>query len=120
MRDYRLWQYRDDNNCWDFVRTVLHAEFGIPRDAVPKYGICPSDKVAMTEAFKEIKKGFLKVDGPCIGAVACHFEGIYLCHVGVIRSDNLVWNASSARGVSKDSIRFFEKMNRTEYYLWQA
>jgi hypothetical protein len=119
MRDnWLLWQYRDDNNCWDFVRAILTKEFNVPLDAVPKFGICPSDKTSMTSAYQAVKQGFKRIKQPVDGAVACHFHGRTLVHVGVVM-DGKVYHASSHSGTRKNSIKTFSRISTTGYYQWQ-
>jgi hypothetical protein len=121
MRDcnqWLLWQYRDHNNCWDFVREVLNKEFNVPRNVLPKFGICPSDKKAMTAAYAEVKQGFVPITEPKEGAIACHFMGDILTHVGVVMNGK-VWHASSKHGVRKDAIKTFSRIAKTEYKFWQ-
>lgn len=115
---YLLWQYRDDNNCWDFVRHVLSKEFNVPAAAIPKFGICPSDKLSMTNAFYDVKQKFKKITQPLHGAVACHFMGSVLIHVGVVLGDK-VYHASSRNGTRKDTIKHFTRTAKTRFFLWQ-
>lgn len=121
MGDWRLWQYRDDNNCWDFVRTVLHVEFNVPLSAIPRFGICPDDKTAMTSAYQVVKRQFTRVRAPTAGTVVCHFDGDTLLHVGIVRHDGRVWHASSAsKGVTNVSVPVFQKIATTRFYQWQG
>ena len=117
MLNYKLWQYRDDRNCWDFVRTVLNEQFNVPVDAVPKFGICPDDKRGMTKAFLGVKKSFRSIEQAQEGAVACHFSGRALTHVGVVLNGK-VWHAGKSQGVKSESIQAFEKQSKTGYFLW--
>lgn len=119
MFDWRFWQYRDDNNCWDFVREVLHKEFNVPAEFIPKFGICPDDKAAMTREFRNVKKRFHRITAPKDGAVACHFSDEVLIHVGIVRNQK-VWHASRSRGLSVDPFNVFEKLAITRYYQWQG
>ena len=117
--EWLLWQYRADNNCWDFVRAVLNKEFNVPVSELPKFGICPSDKVSMTTAYQSVKSGFKRIANPVEGAVACHFHGRTLVHVGVVLGGK-VFHTSSHSGTRKDSIKTFSRISTTGYYQWQS
>lgn len=116
---FDLWQYRSDNNCWDFVREFL-IERGVPCEDIPKYGIAPSNKKAMTGAHHAVKKMFVE-SGPVQNAIACHYHGGLLLHVGVVDGGH-VRHTGEKIGTRKDPIDEFCKMAATRFYLhrlWQ-
>jgi hypothetical protein len=118
MTKYQLWQYRNDNNCWDFVRAVLKDEFKVPEMSIPRFGLCKDDVIAVDSAYSEVKSGFAAIARPMESAIACHFAGLALNHVGIVVGDR-VWHVGSATNVRADKFRTFERKARTEYYKWQ-
>jgi hypothetical protein len=117
---WHYWQYRPDNHCWHFVRAVLREEFNVPVYALPSWGaIGPSQRRAMTKAFKRMRPDFVRVDFPKDGAIACHFHGQVLTHVGVV-ADGQVWHVSERVGLRKESPAKFAMVTNTEYWLWPA
>lgn len=116
---FDVWQYRDDRNCWDFVREFLIERLGVSVDHAPIYDIHPDDKKAMTLAARGVAKNFDVCD-PEHGAVACHYQGNAIIHVGVI-DGNMVRHTGRDTGTMKSTIAEFEGMaQRTEYrrYKW--
>lgn len=111
---FDLWQYREDNNCWDFVREWL-IENGVPAEDVPKYGIHPDNKLEMHSAHKNVKRTFVECR-PRHGAVACHYVGKILYHVGVIDGD-MVRHTGKTIGTRLDSINAFEALAPTTKYF---
>lgn len=112
---FDVWQYRDDNNCWDYVREFLIDKANISPDDVPKFGICPSNKREMTRASISVAKSFL-VSGPANYAVACHYVGGVLYHVGIVYN-GLVLHTGEKIGTRKDTIGDFEASAYTVYML---
>lgn len=116
---FDTWQYRDDNNCWDFVREFL-IDKGVPPKDVPKYGISPNDKRGMTKASIGVKRLF-NPSSPVQNAIACHYHGGVLMHVGIV-DNGKVRHTGSKTGTRIDTIESFEKMAETKYFLhrkWQ-
>jgi hypothetical protein len=118
LNRWLTWQYRDNNNCWDFVCAVLKQEFNVPASALPKFGICPNNKREMTRAYHSVKAAFVPTHQPQEGAIACHFIGNTLHHVGVVMGGK-IWHASSKAGTRKDSISAFTRIAKTGFYQWQ-
>lgn len=111
---FDIWKYRDNANCWDYVREYLIERAGIPPGDVPKYGILPSDKRAMTKAANDVKQTFIN-SGPVQYAVACHYLGKTIIHVGVI-DKGCVRHTGSKTGTMKSSIKDFEAMSQKTIY----
>jgi hypothetical protein len=115
---WHFWQYRDDRNCWAFVRAVLIEEFSVPESAIPVWGsITPKERRAMTKAYRSMRNEFTQLDKPISGAIACHFTGRTLTHVGVVAGGE-VWHVGSAFGMKKEPINKFAATCRTEYWIW--
>lgn len=119
---FDIWKYSDNHNCWDYVREYLIERAGVPAEDVPKYGICPDDKKAMTAASKDVEKSFIDC-GPEQYAIACHYFGETIIHVGVV-DKNYVRHTSRKRGTMKSTIKEFEAMCQKTIYkkhesLWQ-
>lgn len=113
---FDTWQYRDDRNCWDYVREFLIEKAGIGAEFLPKYGISPKDKKAMTEAADSIKSGFID-SAPVNFAIACHYVGNTIIHVGVVYN-GYVLHTGAKLGTQKTTIQAFEKMcQKTVYKL---
>ena len=113
---FTTWQYRDDRNCWDFVREFLIEKAGISAEHLPKYGILPEDKQSMTAAANSIRGGFIDCD-PVNFAIACHYIGHTIIHVGVVYN-GYVLHTGSKFGTKKSTIKAFEKMcQKTVYRL---
>lgn len=108
---YLFWQYRDDNNCWDFVRSFLFDFCGIK---LKKYGIAPDDKESMTKESVEVAKDFF-TSGPVDFAIACHYYRETILHVGIVYKGQ-VWHTSKRRGTCIDSIEKFESQAKTTVY----
>lgn len=110
---FDLWKYSDTSNCWDFVAAFIKTK-GVD---LPTFGICPSDKRAMTKQSKKVIKDYLVDCGPIQNAIACHYHGGLLIHVGVI-DQGRVRHAHQQFGVRRDTIKQFESMaQRTEYKI---
>lgn len=113
---FEIWQYRDDRNCWDYVREFLIERAGVPAKDVPKFGISPEDKRSMTKASEDVKKTFYDSD-PINYAVACHYLRGILIHVGIV-FEGRVWHTSKHNGTTKSTIKEFEAMaSRTVYKI---
>lgn len=108
---YLFWQYRDDNNCWDFVRCFLLDFCNIK---LKKYGIAPDDKRAMTRASIKVARDFV-LSEPVDFAIACHYSRETILHVGIVYNGK-VWHTSSQRGTCIDSIQKFESMAKKTVY----
>lgn len=116
---FDTWQYREDRNCWDYVREFLIEIAGVPEEDVPVFGICPDHKKEMTEASKGVERSFID-SGPSQYAVACHYIRGTLYHVGVV-DNGLVRHTGRKTGTRKDKIKRFEAMaERTEYKLHRS
>lgn len=113
---FDLWQYRDDNNCWDFVREYLIDKAGISSEDLPKFGICPSNKRAMTKAAIAVRRGFVEC-GPVQYAVACQYHGKVLDHVGIVDAGK-VRHVGKTHGHKRDKIDLFQRF-WIHSSLWQ-
>jgi len=114
---FDLWKYSDNSNCWDFVRAWLIEKAGVPPEAVPKYGILPSDKKAMTQAYKDVRGQFEEC-GPEQNAVACQYSGKLLIHVGVV-DNGYIRHTGETKGTTKEKIQDFEKI-KTVYFKYAS
>ncbi len=111
--EFDLWRYSDDSNCWDFVCAFLKKE-GVE---LPRFGICPSDKRGMTKASKGVIDTYLVNCEPRQNAIACHYHGGLLLHVGVV-DNGRVRHAHIKLGSKRDTIKKFEsRAPRTEYKI---
>lgn len=120
-QNWRLWQYRDDANCFDFVRALLITQYNYPESAIPRFDILPTERLAMTREYKKLTGFFGLLDTPEPQAIACQFRGRVLAHVGLVRECGLIWHAGRAQGVRVDSVATFESLaTRTEYRLWRS
>ena len=115
---FAFWQYRDDNNCWDYVREFLIEKAGIPADHVPKFGIAPKDKRSMHKAGRQVAASFKSSD-PTDFAVACHYRGGVLFHVGIVHNGR-VRHTGEKIGTRNDTIEDFESMADTVYMLHKS
>jgi len=115
MLKYLIWQYRDDNNCWDYVRYWLNKEFKVPMDELPKYGILSGRE-----------RGHLSVDnychesGPVNGAIACKYRRGHLYHVGIVICGKILHVRSLKAGVSKDTPQQFNSAGNVKYYAHRS
>lgn len=117
MLDMMLWSYRDDNNCWDYVRYWLIKLFDVPEKAVPKYGIIPNDKKSMTKAYKLVRSGFSESE-PTNGAVACQYRGRLLDHVGLVYN-HMVYHVKDKSGVMVEPLAEFIRGKKVVFYAYQ-
>ena len=116
---FNLWKYRDDANCWDYVREWMIREAKIPADDVPKFGICPDDKRGMTKAYIEVRRGFDECE-PQQFAIACSCRGRLIDHVGVVYNDR-IWHTGRKAGTQSLSVEAFENLApKTIYYLHRS
>lgn len=119
---FDCWQYSDSHNCWDFVREFLISRAGIPREDVPKYGICPDDKKAMTKAAASVDRSFYDCE-PLQNSIACHYVGRLIIHVGIV-DGGMIRHTGKKLGTTKSTIKEFEAMAQKTTYkihksLWQ-
>lgn len=114
--EFDTWQYRDDANCWDFVREYLLHYTNIPEDHIPGYEIDPDDKRAMTKAACQVAANFIECE-PRPLAIACHYVGNIIVHVGVIDPDGYVRHTGRKIGTRRDTVEQFEKMHKTVYKI---
>lgn len=69
-------------DCWGLVRLVRHHHHGLP--LLESFGrVSPDDKAGMTDGYLAVVSGFVET-APIDGAIACHFLGDVLWHVGVV------------------------------------
>ena len=112
---FDLWQYRDDHNCWDFVREFLIEKAGIDSDDVPKFGICPKNKREMTSAARSVATAF-KRSKPVQYSIACQYIKNSLFHVGIV-DNGMIRHSGEKTGTRTDTIEDFEKVGRVIYML---
>lgn len=112
---FDTWQWRKDANCWDFVVAWILEKQGVE---LPRFGIVPSDKQAMTRAAKRVIQYYCsEVDGPIDGAIAAHYFGKTNWHVGIV-DGNQIRHSGEICGTRKDSIKKFESMAPlTRYFI---
>jgi molybdopterin synthase catalytic subunit len=111
---FDIWKYRDNANCWDYVREFLIERAGVPSSDVPKYGIAPDNKREMTKAANDVKQTFIDSE-PVQHAVACHYVGRTIIHVGVI-DNGYVRHTGKKTGTMKSTIKEFEAMCQKTIY----
>ena len=111
IEKFDLWKYSDESNCWDFVVAYL-SDVGVH---LPRFGICPSNKLGMTRASKSVIKDHLVECGPMDYAIACHYHGKLLIHVGIVHNGQ-VRHAHHANGVRRNTIKEFEGMAQKTIY----
>jgi hypothetical protein len=109
---FDYWKYSDNSNCWDFVVCFLSDRCGID---LPKFGICPQDKKGMTKASGPVIDSHLIECDPIQNAIACHYHGRLLVHVGVI-DNGVVRHAHQKTGVRRDTIKRFESLAQKTVY----
>ena len=106
FNDLLTWSYRDDNNCWDFVRACL-LRVGVPDSDIPKYDIRPNDKESMTIASRTVARSFIECN-PMNYAVASEYRGKTIIHVGFVYN-GYVYHAAKSKGAQKTRIKDFER-----------
>lgn len=114
---FDTWTYSDNSNCWDFVRAWM-IRAGVPESDVPKYGILPTDKRAMTKAANQVKTNFVDC-GPIQNAIACQYRGRTILHVGVV-DEGLIRHTSSQFGTKRSKIADFQRENKTIYKIHKS
>ncbi len=112
---------RDGNglDCWGFVRLVRHHHHNLPMLA--SFGtVSPDDKSGMTDGYDQVVTGFCKTE-PIDGAIACHFIGETLVHVGVVINENGLKVAHTGRKLRKPRLVRLSEFERmaliTRYYI---
>ena len=117
---YDLWQYRDEGaNCWDFVAQWLRELKGVPVVDVPNFDIHPKDKRSMHRASVGVARNFIEC-GPIDGAIAAHYHGGTIQHVGVV-DGSIIRHVGLTTKVRLDKIKTFERMApTTKYYLHKS
>lgn len=116
---FDTWQYRDDANCWDYVREYLTERYSIPGSDVPKYGICPDDKKSMHAASVNVIKAF-SVTPPKDGSIAAQYIGNTIVHVGIVEN-GYVRHTGRKVGTKKNKIKVFESTaSKTVYYTHKS
>lgn len=118
---FDIWKYSNNSNCWDYVREYLLEHTNIPERDIPKYGILPSNKRAMTKAANVVSESFIECN-PKQYAIACHYQGNTILHVGIVDGEYV--RHTSYNGTMKSKIKDFEKMASKTVYkihhsLWQ-
>tara|TARA_B100000614_G_C14236739_1_gene364819 strand:- start:200 stop:577 length:378 start_codon:yes stop_codon:yes gene_type:complete len=120
MRDrWQVWQYRDDANCWDFVRAMLINEAGINPAVLPVFGVLPDDKRGMTKAHHVVRGAFRAVNTPATFDVACQYRGKCLIHVGIV-IDGAIWHVGRKTGFRIDHIPLFSQQRKVMFYRYGA
>lgn len=120
LTKFDLWQYRDDANCWDYVAAWLSEIKGVPLQDVPSFDVKPSDKRLMTAASIKVARSFVSVKAPENGAIAAHYHGKTLQHVGVV-DGKMIRHTGYKIGTRKDSVKVFERMaSKTKYHLHKS
>lgn len=119
---FDVWQYRDNHNCWDYVREFLIDKTCLTHDDVPKFGVSPDDKKGMTTAYSGLVDNFVECE-PLDFSIACHFYGRVLVHVGIVYNGKVL-HTGRMFGLSRNSIERFSSMMKTKFYihrkLWQG
>ena len=108
---YDLWKYGPNTNCWDFVVNFMR-DLNVE---LPKFGICHKDKKAMTKASKGVISSYLVECSAIQNAIACHYHGKLLLHVGVV-DNGYVRHAHPKLGMKKDKIKDFEAAAQKTVY----
>lgn len=111
---YELWQYRDDANCWDYVREFLLDFTDVPEEDVPPFTIHPDDKKNMTGASLGVAGNFVDCT-PRDYAIACQYHGVSLIHVGVVYGGR-IWHSGRKCGTRRDKIKLFERLSQKTVY----
>lgn len=106
-------------DCWGFVRLVRHHYHHLPM--LSSFGsVSPDDKSGMTKGYDQVVDGFCQTK-PINGAIACHFAGDTLVHVGVVIEENGLKVAHTGRKMKKPRLVRFSEFERmaliTRYYI---
>lgn len=113
---FDVWQYREDNNCWDFVREFLLDRTSIPSEDIPKFGICPKDKRSINSAAKDLYGSFVET-GPVNFSIACQYIGGILHHIGVVDGGYIRHHTGSVKYPLRDTVKQFESRGGTVKYF---
>lgn len=116
---FATWQYRDDANCWDYVREYLLEYTNIPAHDLPKFGIHPSNKRKMTSAANRVVSTFRNTP-PVDYAIACHYMGKVLYHVGVVVNGKVIHTGEKTGTVSEAIKSFERRASITKYKLHES
>lgn len=114
---WESWNYSNDSNCWDLVRSYLSYR-GVPDFVIPKFGIIPDDKKAMTKAHRQLESYFPVIDYPVDNAVACQYRGRVFIHVGVVVGDKVLH--SNKHGTFKSTFEEFAQKYQVKYRLYNG
>ncbi|HIF9551112.1 TPA: phage tail protein [Photobacterium damselae] len=106
-------------DCWGLVRYVRHHHHHLP--LLSSFGaVIPTDKAGMTQCYQSLVSGFKPVP-PQNGAIACHFVGETLVHVGVVVDEGGLKVLHTGRKFQRpklDRIHHFERLALiTRYYI---
>ncbi len=106
-------------DCWGFIRLVRHHHHHLPMLA--SFGnVSPDDKAGMTQGYQSVITSFTQTK-PVDGAIACHFIGDTLVHVGVVVNENGLKVAHTGRKMGRPRLcrlADFERMALiTRYYI---
>lgn len=113
LSKWDIWRYSDESNCWDFVCAFL-ADV-VPSTDLPKFGVTYQDVKGMTRCKDGIIENYV-LSEPVQNAIACHYHGKALLHVGVVDGEHV--RHVGKYGHRRDTIEKFESLaQRTEYRL---
>ncbi|EPP5594125.1 phage tail protein [Vibrio cholerae] len=106
-------------DCWGFVRLVRHHHHGLP--LLASFGaVAPDDKQGMTDGYHQVVTGYVQTE-PVDGAIACHFVGETLVHVGVVVNENGLKVAHTGRKMARPCLSRLAEFERmaltTRYYI---
>ena len=114
---FSAWQYRDDHNCWHFVRAWQIERCGVPESALPEHkGINPEDKRSMTKAAVLVMSEYSRCQ-PEEGAIACQFRDNVLLHVGVVHN-GLIANVNKSKNRINNTIEEFRNGAKLRFYIY--
>lgn len=106
----RSWIYRDDNNCWDFVRHKM-AKKGIE---LLSFDVDPEDEEAVNIGYKKTIGQFVEC-GRDEGALACHYRGDVFIHVGIVIGGKV--HHANKNGYRVNNFKTFERLAKTRYLM---
>lgn len=106
-------------DCWGLVRLVRHHHHGLP--LLESFGrVLPDDKAGMTRGYHDLVAGFVET-APVDGAIACHFLGDALWHVGVVVDECGLKVLHTGRKQARPSLTRLAEFERmamvTRYYI---
>ena len=114
---FSAWSYRDNNNCWHFVRQWQIERCGVPESALPSHSdISPNNKHSMTKAAYGVMKDYILCKAE-EGAIACMFKGKALIHVGVVFNGQIA-HACKSRNRVTESIKKFAQGQEVRFYKY--